>query len=137
MKIALDTNLLIDFFEDVKPYAGKMEKILESFLAAENEGIVSTVCVAELLMGFYSLGETAEAAKVKQLLSDLTLANFKIVPVTFEIADLAASLRSKRGGDLPDALIAATAISQECAVVYSRDKDFRRFQKDIKICESP
>jgi predicted nucleic acid-binding protein len=65
-------------------------------------------------------------------LGDLALNGFKIVPVTFEIADLAASLRAKRGGRLPDALIIATAITQSTNLMYSQDKDLQRYDKDTK-----
>jgi predicted nucleic acid-binding protein len=65
----------------------------------------------------------------------LTLNSFKIVPVTFEIADLAANLRAKKGGRLPDALIVSTALNQAANIVYSQDKDLQLFNKDIKICE--
>ena len=93
--------------------------------------------MAEVLTGFYLAGDNKKAAKAKKLLNDLTLDNFKIVPVTFEIADLAASLRAKRGGKLPDALIVATAVNQSAALVYSQDKDLQRFNKDIRIQELP
>jgi predicted nucleic acid-binding protein len=137
MKIALDTNILIYFLEGIEPQANKVEKLLESFMKAENEGIISTISVAEILTGFYTAGDTNKAVKVKELLNDLTLNSFKIVPVTFEIADLAANLRAKRGGKLPDALIVATALDQAVNLVYSQDKDLQRFSKDIKICELP
>jgi len=137
MKIALDTNVLIYFFEGMEPEAGRVEKILHSFMKTENEGIISTVTVAEILTGFYMAGDAKTTAKAKKLLNDLTLNSFKIVPVTFEIADLAASLRAKRGGKLPDALIVATALNQAANVVYSQDKDLQRFSKDIKVCELP
>ena len=137
MKIALDTNILIYFLEGIEPQASKVEKILNTFMKTEDEGIVSTVTVAEVLTGFYLAGDANKASKVKKLLNDLTLNSFKIVPVTFEIADLAANLRAKRGGKLPDALIVATALNQASDIVYSQDKDFQRFDKDIKICELP
>jgi predicted nucleic acid-binding protein len=78
-----------------------------------------------------------KAAKAKQLLQDLTLNGFKIASVTFEIADLAAEIRAKRGGNLPDALIVATALNQGANVVYSQDKDLQRFSNEIKTCEVP
>jgi predicted nucleic acid-binding protein len=59
------------------------------------------------------------------------------VPVTFEIADLAANLRAKRGGRLPDALVVATALNQTADCIYSQDKDLQRFSKEIKISELP
>ena len=137
MKIALDTNVLIYFFEGVEPQASKVEKILGTIMKGADEGIVSTITIAEVLTGFYIAGDTAKATKAKKLLKDLTLNGFKIVPVTFEIADLAANLRAKRGGRLPDALIVATALNQTANLVYSQDKDLQRFNKDIKISELP
>ena len=137
MKITLDTNVLIYFLEGIEPQASKVEKLLTSFTKTENDGIISTVSVAEVLTGFYTAGDTKKAVKVKKLLNDLTLNSFKIVPVTFEIADLAASLRAKRGGKLPDALIVATALKQASDIVYSQDKDLQRFNEDIRICELP
>jgi predicted nucleic acid-binding protein len=135
MKIALDTNILIYFFEGIEPQAGKVEKILGTIMKGQNKGILSTITIAEVLTGFYLTGDSAKAAKAKRLLSDWALNGFKIVPVTFEIADLAANLRAKRGGKIPDALIVATAINQSANLVYSQDKDFQRYNQDIKICE--
>jgi len=137
MKLALDTNLLIYFLEGIEPQASKAEKILICFMKGEDEGIISTVTVAEILVGFYKAGNQEDADKVKKLLNDLTLNNFKIVPVTFEIADLAAKLSAQRGGRLPDALIVATALNQSANAVYSEDKDFQRFNKDITISRLP
>ena len=71
--------------------------------------------------------------KVKRLLNDLTLNSFKIAPATFEIADLAANKRAKRGGNLPDALIVATTLNQKADCLYSEDKDLQRFNHEIKI----
>lgn len=95
MKITLDTNVLIYFLEGIEPQASKVEKLLESFMKTEDDGIISTVSVAEVLTGFYTAGDIKKADKVKKRLNDLTLNSFKIVPVTFEIADLAANLRAR------------------------------------------
>jgi predicted nucleic acid-binding protein len=137
MQIVLDTNILIYFLEGIEPEASRAEKILKAFMKTEDEGFISTVTVAEILTGFYMAGDSKKTAKAKKLLNDLTLNSFEIVPVTFEIADLAANLRAKRGGRLPDALIVATALNQSSDVIYSQDKDLQRFNKDVKICELP
>jgi predicted nucleic acid-binding protein len=134
MKIALDTNVLIYFLEGIDPQASKVERVLNTFMKTENEGLISTISVAEILTGFYMAGEQKKAVKAKKLLTDLALDSFKIIPVTFEIADLAASLRAKRGGRLPDALIIGTAIKQGADVLYTEDKDLQRFNKDVRIC---
>lgn len=135
MKLALDTNILIDFLKGVEPQTSKVEKILTAIMKGQDEGIISTVTAAEVLTGFYLAGAPEKAAKIKQLLNDWTLNGFKIVPVTFEIADLAANLRAKRGGRLPDALIVATAISQQADKIFSQDKDLQRYKEEIKVCE--
>jgi len=137
MKICLDTNILIYFIEGIEPQASEVGKILRRFMKAEEEGIISTITVAEVLTGVYKAEDKSRPTVVKKLLNDLTLNSFKIVSVTFEIADLAADLRAKRGGKLPDALIVATALNQKADMVYSQDNDLQRFNKDIKICELP
>jgi len=133
MKICLDTNILIYFLENIEPQAGKVEKILNGFMRGEDDGVISAVTVAEVLTGVYKSEDKTKPVKVKRLLNDLTLSSFKIVPVTFEIADLAADIRAKRGGSLPDALIVATALNQKANCLCSEDKDLQRFNHEIKI----
>ncbi len=133
MKIALDTNILIYFLEAIEPQASEAEKIFHAIMKGKYEGILSTVTIAEVLTGFYLAGNDLKTQKAKNILNDLTLTGFNIVPLTFEIADLAANLRAKRGGRLPDALIVATAVNQGAGVVYSEDKDLQRFNVDVKV----
>jgi Predicted nucleic acid-binding protein, contains PIN domain len=133
MKIALDSNVLIYFFEGIEPQASQAEKILSSIMKGKNEGVISTITIADVLTGFYLAGDPAKAGKAKALLSDLAINGFKIAPVTFEIADLAARLRAKSGGKLPDALIVATAVSHQANVLYSQDNDFQRYNVDIDV----
>lgn len=133
MKIALDTNILIYFLEGIEPHADKVENLLNSFMRRENHGVISTINIAEVLTGLYVTKNEKRATKAKTLLQDLTYNSFEIVPVTFKIADTAASLRAKRGGKLPAALIAATAIDQAANFIYSQDEDIRRFGEDIKV----
>jgi len=135
MKICLDTNILIYFLEGIEPQSSQIEKMLCTFMKGEKEGIISTITLAEVLTGVDKSGDANKSTRIKKLLQDLTLNSFKIVPVTFEIADLAANLRAKRGGRLPDALIIATALNQEAERVYSQDRDMQRFKEDIKISE--
>ena len=133
MIISLDTNILIYFLEDIEPQASKVEKILRRFMKGEDQAVISTITIAEILTGVYKSEETTKPAQIKKLIKDLSINSFKIVPVTFEIADLAASLRSKRGGRLPDALIVATALNEKADCLYSEDNDFQRYKQDIEI----
>jgi predicted nucleic acid-binding protein len=135
MKVALDSNILIYFFEGIEPQASHAEKILSSIMKGKDEGIVSTITISEVLTGFYLAKDIAKAEKAKSLLNDLAITGFKIIPVTFEITDLAAQLRAKGGGKLPDALIVATAISLGADVLYSQDKDLQRYNREINVSQ--
>jgi predicted nucleic acid-binding protein len=133
LRIALDTNILIYFLEGTKPHISKVENLLNSFMRGENQGIISTINIAEILTGFYTAKDEKRAVKAKSLFQDLTYNSFEIAPVTFKIADLAANLRAKRGGKLPDAIIAATAIDRAANFIYSQDEDLQRYNEDIKV----
>jgi predicted nucleic acid-binding protein len=132
-KIALDSNVLIYFLEDIEPYADEVEELLDSFMKGQKTGIISTVSIAEVLTGFYASDDEERSINAKKFLEDLTQGGFEISHLTFEIADLAAQLRAKRGGRLPDALIVATAIKGGAQAIYSQDEDLMRFNKDLRV----
>ena len=46
-------------------------------MKGQDEGLVSTITIAEVLTGFYIAGDTAKAAKAKKLLKDLTGSMFQ------------------------------------------------------------
>jgi len=66
LKIALDTNILIYFLEDIEPYAAKVESLLNSFMRGEKQGIISTINIAEILTGFYAVKEEEKAVETKK-----------------------------------------------------------------------
>jgi len=132
-KVALDSNVLIYFLEDIEPYASKVEDLFNSFMKREEIGIISTISIAEILTGFYASRDEGRSLNAKKFLEDLTHDGFEVAQLTFEIADLAAQLKAKRGGKLPDALIVATAIKEGAQAIYSQDEDLMRFNRDINV----
>jgi len=129
----VDTNVLIYFLEGIEPYASKVENLLDSFMKRENDGVISPISIAEILVGYYAANDEETANKVKSLLQDLTKNGFEITSVTFQIADIAAEQKAKRGGRLPDAIITATAVDRGANLIYSQDEDLQRFSQDIKV----
>lgn len=129
----MDTNVLIYFLEGIEPYASKVENLLDSFMKRENDGVISPISIAEILVGYYAANDEETANKVKSLLQDLTKNGFEITSVTFQIADIAAEQKAKRGGRLPDAIITATAVDRGANLIYSQDEDLQRFSQDIKV----
>ncbi|MCS7265546.1 MAG: type II toxin-antitoxin system VapC family toxin [Armatimonadetes bacterium] len=97
----LDSDVLIDHLRGYRKYVGYISR----YERGELKGYVSTITVAELLAAKRTR-EIAERRKVEKLLS-----LFTIVPVDISIATLAGELRRDYGLNLPDAIVAATAMS--------------------------
>jgi hypothetical protein len=57
---------------------------------------------------------------------DLVLAPFRELPIDRAVAERAGRLRRDSDIRLPDALIAATAIENDCLLVTRNVRDFRR-----------
>ncbi len=77
---------------------------------------ISIITRAEVLAGC----EGAQEATVRSLLSQ-----FQTLPLTIEIADLAAQLRRSDRLKLPDAFQAAVSIHHELTLVTRNTRDFR------------
>ena len=61
------------------------------------------------------------------------LAHFRIVPLTAPVADEAAKLRREHRLKLPDAIIWASAITENCLLVSRNTKHFPANQAGIRF----
>jgi predicted nucleic acid-binding protein len=105
----LDSVVLIDHFNGIEAAT--------AFLAAHGSRCaISVITRAEVLAGF----DEAGAALATDLLD-----GFPALPITAEIADLAAGLRRSERWKLPDALQAAVAAHHGIALVTRNTRDFR------------
>jgi predicted nucleic acid-binding protein len=109
VKFLLDPVIIIDHFNGVR---AATEWLSENGHASS----LSVITRAEVLAGFATPDVT--------LAHDL-LDHFPALPITAEIADLAASLRRSERWKLPDALQAAVAIHYGMTLVTRNSKDFR------------
>lgn len=108
MTILLDSVILIDHF------SGRAEAT-EYLRQERGNAAISVITRAEVLVGFDELG--AQRAK---LLLDL----FPVLPITKEVADLAALLRRQHKWKLPDALQAALAQFHKLQLATRNTRDF-------------
>ncbi len=115
IKIDLDTNIFIAVKNQEAEHEF-CERILDAIDMGRIEAIVSTIVVAEVIVGFYSNNEELDADRF----SDHSLLKYNIQPVTLEIADLGAKIRAT-GLRLPDALIVATAIQTQSSLITMDD----------------
>ena len=105
--------------------------LFEGLFELHQQGLVriglSTIALAEVLTGPLRHHEDALAKRYEN-----ALAGFELMPVTREIAVLAARLRAGTGLRLPDAIQAATALECGAAALVTHDRDFSRL-KGLKI----
>ena len=105
----LDSVIVIDHFNGIVAAT--------DFLATHGSNCsVSVITRAETLAGF-----TAESEHLARELLD----SFATLPVTIEVADLAARLRRSQRWKLPDAIQAAIALQEGLTLVTRNSRDFR------------
>ncbi len=121
-KTVYDTRFFVEF------YYSKDEKLLPRMREERKrpEKYVSTVVIHEL----YKLTLEREGRETAKLRVALLKQEFKVVPVTAEIAEVSAELRQRYALSMGDSMIAATAISLKANCV-SDDPHFKRV-KEIK-----
>lgn len=109
MKYLLDSVVLIDHFNGIAAST--------TFLSEHgSHSAISVITRAEVLTGFDDRGAPLALALLNV---------FTALPVTAEIADLAASLRRTHRWKSPDALQAAIARHHELTLVTRNTRDFQ------------
>src|SRR4030065_2757309 len=121
-KAVYDTRFFAEF------YYSKDEKLLRRIRdeARHHEKYVSAVAVHEL----YKLTIEREGRETAVLRVALLKQEFKVIPVTAEIAEISAEFRHKYNLSMGDSMIAATASSLKTLCVTD-DPHFKRI-KEIK-----
>lgn len=108
MRYLLDSVILIDHFNGIDPAS--------AFLTDHgSQCAISVITRAEVVTGF----DRDTEGLAKQLLDA-----FRTLPISAEIADLAAALRRSEHWKLPDALQAAVAFKHQLILVTRNTRDF-------------
>jgi len=121
-KAVYDTRFFVEF------YYSKDDETLQRMKEEKKrrEKFISTVMIHEV----YRLTLASEGRETAALRATLLKQDFKVVPVTAEIAEISAELRHKYKLSMADSMIAATASSLKATCV-SDDPHFKRV-KEIK-----
>jgi predicted nucleic acid-binding protein len=109
-------------------YYSKDERLLQRIREEKRrqEKFISTVVIHEV----YRLSLQREGRETAMLRIALLKQDFKVIPVTAEIAEISAELRQKHQLSMGDSMIAATASSLK-ALCVTDDPHFNRI-KEIK-----
>lgn len=119
--VVVDTAPLIYILEDHSRFTPLFQGLFEAADRGQLQVAVSTISVAELLVGPFKEGRDALAKRYEK-----ALGNFELIAVSTEIAVTAARLRASTGLRLPDALQAATALEVGAAALVTHDRDFSK-----------
>jgi predicted nucleic acid-binding protein len=117
MKVSLDTNIFLAV-KNKEPEFKYCKRIIDSIESKQLEGALSSIVLAEVLVGFYQNKETDKAHRF----SSKAILNYDILEVSLEIAQKAAKIRAEHNIKLPDAIIVASTIEAEADYFISQDQ---------------
>ena len=123
-KVYLDTNLFIYSVEVVAPWAETSNDFFAGLKSSEFSVVTSNLTLAECLVKPFKEQRSDLAKVYRQALSPRPYLN--IAPIDDNILMFAAHLRAKIGLKFPDAIHAATAVTQQCTTILTNDDGFKR-----------
>jgi len=130
LKAVLDTNIFLNVINREEPFFSDSRAILDLVDDGRLFGIVSTISVAELSVGYYATGD--EVGLRRFLLHLLSSENYQLVDVDSRVAELAGKIRNETGLRLPDALIIASGLKAEADCVITSDEELKKAEKTLK-----
>lgn len=128
--VALDTPVWIAFIEQKSAFLADVNPFFESLKSGRVRVVTSAVGLIEILTGALLRGDELLTRRAEEVLTGLE--GSTVVPVTLEIARLAARLRAGYGLRTPDAIHLATAVATEAAEFVTTDRLLARV-KEIEV----
>lgn len=125
--VTVDSAPIIYFLEDHSRFAARFAPLFEAAAAGDLAIAVSAITVAEVLIGPLAAGNDVLAERYRA-----ALGRWSVVPVTEELAALAARFRVRFRLRLPDAIQLATAVHSGSFALVTHDRDFSRV-RDVRV----
>lgn len=122
-KVYLDANIIIYSVELIAPYAGLLFPIWHGAAIGTHTLLTSSLSLLETLVGPLKSGNASLEADYRRLLQGTS--DLRLVPITDPILEQAARLRATTNLKTPDAIHAATALIENCALFVTNDPAFR------------
>jgi predicted nucleic acid-binding protein len=121
-RVALDSNVLIYFIEEHPQLGPVVDLVFQMVEDGTCEAVVSVVSLVEVLVAPLRAGQDSLVTDYRALL--VATRGLTLVPVTTVVAEHAARIRAERNLRLPDAVIAATAVTEGCTHLVANDAKF-------------
>jgi len=117
--VLVDTAPIIYTLEGNARFAKRFFALFARHAAGELQFAVTTVTIAEVLVGPLRAGEEALARRYRAALE-----SWQVVDLSADIAESAARLRSAHTLKLPDAVQVASALAIGADALVTHDRDF-------------
>ena len=119
--VLVDTAPWIYVLEDHPVFAQRFTGLFEAAELGRIQLALTTVTLAEVLTGPFKAKQTALAKRYEK-----TLGRYRVVPLSAQVAALAAQLRVQYRLKLPDAVQLASALDIGAAALVTHDRDFSK-----------
>jgi predicted nucleic acid-binding protein len=121
--LLIDTAPIIYFLEDHPEFGARFAPLFAAHAAGRLRFAVTTVTVAEVLVGPLRAGDDALAQRYRAILQ-----SWQPVALDVDIAASAARLRASLRLRLADAVQAASALAINAIALVTHDRDFSRLR---------
>lgn len=128
-RLALDTDCLIYLLDAASERGRFLLRELDD--GSDRQLVASVLAVGEVLVEAYAKGDARRAREVRDAIGDLP--GMEVVPVSLQIADLAAAIRGRTRLKLPNAIQLATAIASDAEAFLTNDRDYRDVDAGLPV----
>lgn len=122
MKVSIDANIFISIINEESEFE-TCKNILNLIEKREIEGYISTIVIAEVLVGYYQNKDFDQAKRFSSYVKNL----FQIIKVDLKIASEAAQIKVESNIKLPDAIIISS--SKKTEYLITSDEKVLRYDK--------
>ena len=129
-RLVIDSAPIIYVLEAHPVLASRFTPVFERAESGHYELIITTITLAEILVGPLRRGDESLAEEYRSALS--APATWRVVDLTPDIAHRAARMRARTGLRLPDAVQAATAIETASLGLVTHDRDFSALDRSAE-----
>lgn len=122
--LLIDSSVVLAYLAGGEASSSRAEELFDAFVATgRNPASMSMITVAEILVRPFRSGSSMVATAEAFLQH---FAAVRLVPVSYEVARQAASLRASTGLPMPDALIVSSAIVTGADLIVTNDRSWSR-----------
>lgn len=129
--VLVDTAPWIYILEDHPVWASQFVGLFEAAERSRLQLALTTVTLAEVLAGPFKAKQTALAKRYEK-----ALGRYQVVPMSAQVAAMAAQLRVQYRLKLPDAVQLASALDIGAAALVTHDRDFSKVN-DFPVLTCP